>query len=253
MTNKIKACFGLSNIHFAEFNGSAFETPVRILHAKKVENKFKYENVEEWADNIAVINDYLFGGGEGKLTTLGLSKEERTLLFGNKSVKGGIAVADTDEAPIGAFLFERRLKGGAKRLYVIYACKCSPTDISGDTIEGGKTEYETTEIEYSISACEHEGVNLIYFFIDTNDPTVDQTQITKWYQEVQFPKELEDLLAMKMKQKECVPEDKSGMIAVSKDSKEDTNDLEKEIKEVKESKPKKSKDDSEKEKLETKE
>ena len=144
---KTKACVGLSNIHFAPFNGSTFDSPVHIFHAKKIENKFKYENIQEWADNIAVINEFLYGGGEGSLTVLGLSKEERVLLFGNKAVKGGIAVSDTDEAPIGEFLFERRITGGARRLYVVYACKCSPTDISGETIEEGKGNYETNDIE----------------------------------------------------------------------------------------------------------
>ncbi|MGM9534221.1 MAG: major tail protein [Intestinibacter sp.] len=196
---KTKACVGLSNIHFAPFNGSTFESPVRIFHAKKIENKFKYENIQEWADNIAVINEFLYGGGEGSLTVLGLSKEERVLLFGNKAVKGGIVVSDTDEAPIGAFLFERRLTGGARRLYVVYACKCSPTDISGETIEEGKGNYETNDIEYSISSCEHEGVNLVYFYIDTNDETVNQEQVTNWYKSVQFPQDLEDARALKAK------------------------------------------------------
>lgn len=196
---KTKACVGLSNIHFAPFNGSTFDSPVHIFHAKKIENKFKYENIQEWADNIAVINEFLYGGGEGSLTVLGLSKEERVLLFGNKAVKGGIAVYDTDEAPIGAFLFERRLTGGARRLYVVYACKCSPTDISGETIEEGKGNYETNDIEYSISSCEHEGVNLVYFYIDTDDETVDQEQVTNWYKSVQFPQDLEDARAVKAK------------------------------------------------------
>ena len=65
---KTKACVGLSNIHFAPFNGSTFDSPVHIFHAKKIENKFKYENIQEWADNIAVINEFLYGGGEGSLT-----------------------------------------------------------------------------------------------------------------------------------------------------------------------------------------
>ena len=197
---KPKSCVGLSNIHFAPFNGSTFETPVRIYHAKKIENKFKYENIQEWADNIAVINEFLYGGGEGSLTVLGLSKEERVLMFGNKAVKGGVAVSDADEAPIGAFLFERRLTGGARRLYVVYACKCSPTDITAETIEEGKGNYETNDIEYSISSCEHEGVNLVYFYIDTNDPTVDQTQVTNWYKEVQFPQEVEESKLLKVKE-----------------------------------------------------
>lgn len=213
--SKQKACVGLSDIHFAPFNGSTFETPVRILHAKKIENKFKYENIQEWADNIAVINDYLYGGGDGSLTTLGLSKEERVLLFGNKGVKGGVAVSDADQAPIGAFLFARKKAGGGKRLYVIYACKCSPTDISGETIEEGKGNYETNDIEFSISSCEHEGENLVYFYIDSDDPTVDNEQVTNWFKKVQFPIELESRMKEELKTvKISESENKSGKIVV---------------------------------------
>lgn len=225
--SKTKACVGLSNIHFAPFNGGEFETPVRISHAKKIENKFKYENIQEWADNIAVINEFLYGGGEGSLTTLGLSKEERVLLFGNKAVKGGVAVTDSDEAPIGAFLFERRLVGGAKRFYVVYACKCSPTDISGETIEEGKGNYETNDIEYSISSCEHEGVNLVYFYIDTNDSTVDQQQVTKWFKEVQFPQEITDTESLKATETNI--DDGTGRIKVTKSKKQPEKNIEKDI------------------------
>lgn len=224
---KTKACVGLSNIHFAPFNGSTFDSPVHIFHAKKIENKFKYENIQEWADNIAVINEFLYGGGEGSLTVLGLSKEERVLLFGNKAVKGGIAVSDTDEAPIGAFLFERRITGGARRLYVVYACKCSPTDISGETIEEGKGNYETNDIEYSISSCEHEGVNLVYFYIDTDDSTVEQQQVTNWFKEVQFPQEITDTESLKATETNI--DDGTGRIKVTKSKKQPEKNIEKDI------------------------
>ena len=219
---KTKACVGLSNIHFAPFNGSTFDSPVHIFHAKKIENKFKYENIQEWADNIAVINEFLYGGGEGSLTVLGLSKEERVLLFGNKAVKGGIAVSDTDEAPIGAFFFERRITGDARRLYVVYACKCSPTDISGETIEEGKGNYETNDIEYSI-----EGVNLVYFYIDTDDSTVDQQQVTNWFKEVQFPQEITDTESLKATETNI--DDGTGRIKVTKSKKQPEKNIEKDI------------------------
>lgn len=218
MSNKVKACVGLSNIHFAPFKSGTFETPTRIRHAKKIENKFKYENIQEWADNIAVINEFLYGGGDGALSVLGFDKDERVLLFGNKAVKGGVAVTDTDEAPIGAFLFERRKVGGAKRLYVVYACKCSPADISAETIEEGKGNYETNDIEYSISSCEHEGVNLVYFYIDSDDPTVDQEQVANWYKQVQFPTELDSVSLAKESshENESVKQDFDGIKIKSK-------------------------------------
>ena len=89
--------------------------------------------------NIANLND--------KIETI-----PENMLFGNKQAKGGVYVTDIDEAPIGAFLFERRKKKGHKRLYVVYCCKCTPTDISAETIEDGKGNYETKSISYSIGS-----------------------------------------------------------------------------------------------------
>ena len=39
----------------------------------------------------------------------------------------------------------------------------------------------------------------MYFYIDTDDATVDQEQVTNWYKSVQFPQELEDARAVKAK------------------------------------------------------
>lgn len=185
---KTKACVGIDKVYFAPKRADGgYETPVRILHAKKLESQFNYENIQEWADNIAVINEFLYGGGEGTLSVLGLTPEEQILLFGNQKAKGGLFVTDTDSAPEGAFLFERRKVGGAKRLYVIYSCKCSPIDISAETIEEGKGTYEVNEINFSIGSHEKDNKNYVYFYIDTDSQNVVADQITKWYTEVQFP------------------------------------------------------------------
>lgn len=184
---KTKLCKGFKNIHFSPYVNGTFDTPTRIFYAKKIENKFKYESSTEWADDMIIDDEFIYNGGDGNLETTGLSSQEQILLFGNKQAKGGVYVTDTDEAPTGAFLFERRKKAGHRRLYVVYACKCSPTDVSAETIEDGKGNYETKSIEYSIGSLEKDGVNYIYFFIDTDAEGVDSTQIENWYTQVQFP------------------------------------------------------------------
>ena len=185
MAKKKKILAGLSNIHFAPFVDGTYKTPVPILFAKKIENKLEYENDQEWADDKVVENGYDFVGGEGTLTVLTLTAEEQALLFGNTIVKGGIKVNSGDVSPQGAFLFERKKKRSThKRLYVIYNCVCSPTSISAETIEDGKGEGSTDEINYSIG--EHENGD-IYHYIDTDDDTVDTEVVKSWFETVQFP------------------------------------------------------------------
>ena len=191
MANKKKLLKGLKNIHFAPYANGAFETPVRIDNAKSIEAGLSYENDPTWADDVMVADEYEFAGGEGKMNILGLSKEEYETLFGAKIVKGGIVANTNDRSPEGAFLFERGKKGSnAKRLYVIYACKCSPAGISAEGVEEGKGAVGSDEITFSISSLENGD---IYYFIDTDDTTVEAMAITKWYTEVQTPVEVASL------------------------------------------------------------
>lgn len=189
MAKKKKILAGLSNIHFAPFIDGAYQTPVPILFAKKIENKLEYENDQEWADDKVVENGYDFVGGEGTLTVLTLTAEEQALLFGNTIVKGGIKVNSGDVSPQGAFLFERKKKRSThKRLYVIYNCVCSPTSISAETIEDGKGEGSTDEISYSIGEGENGD---IYHYIDTDDESVVDEAVSNWFTQVQFPQNIE--------------------------------------------------------------
>jgi phi13 family phage major tail protein len=189
MAKKKKILAGLSNIHFAPFVDGAYETPVPILFAKKIENKLDYENDAEWADDKVVDNGYDFVGGEGTLSVLALTAEEQALLFGNAIVKGGIVVNSNDVSPEGAFLFERKKKRSThKRLYVVYNCVCSPTSISAETIEDGKGEGSVDEISYSIGENENGD---IYHYIDTDDTTASTEAISKWFTEVQLPQQIE--------------------------------------------------------------
>lgn len=183
-----KKCFkGLKNVHFAKWNGTGYEKPVPIQYAKKIENTLNYETESDWADDEIVCVENGFSGGEGTLTTLGLTAEEQTLIFGSKKVPGGLVVKSEDMAPTGAFLFERKMKEEkGKRLYVVYACKCAPASFGGETIEEGKGASEESEISYSISENSEHG---IFYFIDTNVADVPQDQIENWYKEVQFPTE----------------------------------------------------------------
>lgn len=188
-TRPDKLLCGLRNIHFAKWNGSTYEKPVRIWNAKSIECGINYENEQEWADDMLIDNASLFAGGEGKVSVLGLSIEEFVAMFGSKKVKGGVLVNSEDKAPQGAFLFERRRKKSKKsRLYVVYNCQCSPGSITAESIAEGKGQAQEDEITFSIGETVE---NNIYYFIDTDASDVVQEQVTNWFTQVQMPQDVE--------------------------------------------------------------
>lgn len=175
---------GLKNIHFAKLVDGEYTTPVKLEGAKKIECELEFEGVEFFSDDIIDFSDYVFAGGEGTVTLKGLAPDDYNLLFGNTVEKGGVSVKSTDISNEGAFLFERgKVGSNAKRLYVIYACKCSPTSISGETREGGINE-EVVEITFSVRELD---TNDIYYFMDTDAIDADTAKISAWYTKVQMP------------------------------------------------------------------
>ncbi|HII4487319.1 major tail protein [Clostridium perfringens] len=191
--NKKKLLKGFDEVHFAPMadGGESYETPIRIHNAKKIESELEYEGDSDWADDKIVDDEYNYAGGEGTLTTLGLDKTEYNTLFNNKIVKGGVVVNSNDIAREGAFLFSRKKKGSKhKRLYVIYACKCSQSGVSAEGIEGGKGPAGEDEINFKIGQNSNGD---IFHFIDTDDETADSEAITNWFTKVQMPQDVEIL------------------------------------------------------------
>lgn len=213
--NKKKLLKGFSNVHFAPFENDAYITPIPIQNGKKIEAELKYESEQEWADDSIVDDEFNYAGGEGSLTTLGLDKTEYNALFNNKIVKGGIVVNSGDVAREGAFLFERKRKNSKhRRLYVIYACKCSQSGINAETIEEGKGPAGEDEIKFTVGQAENGD---IFHFIDTDDPTVDQDAITNWFTTVQKPKEVAN--KEKSKPQKIKEDEEDGEVAEVKETK----------------------------------
>ena len=196
-----KLLIGLGDIHFAPYVEGEFQTPVPITFAKKCEAKTNFEEDPEWADNIDVSPGFAYTGGEGTLTTLGLTAEEQVLLFGNTAVKGGVIINSSDVAPQGAFLFSRKKKkSDHKRLFVIYSCVCAPSAlVNAETLEEGKGSAEEVEINFTVGQLED---GSIAFYVDTDSPTVKQEQVTNWFETVQRPEVLDELNVLKTGKKD---------------------------------------------------
>ena len=198
MSSKKNVIRGFKNIHFAPYVNGEFKTPVPIQFAKSGEFKLNFEHDPTYADDTVVEDGFLFVGGEGSISVLDLTPDEQALILGSKRVKGGVVVNSNDKAPVGAFLFEKHFKNSThKRLYVVYACVCSNPGIVAQTIED-KAEDSVAEIALSVSELPDGN---IYHYIDTNDSTADQAQITDWYSEVQMPIELDPTSELKAKSK----------------------------------------------------
>lgn len=196
-----KLLIGLGDIYFAPYVEGEFQTPVPITFAKKCEAKTNFEEDPEWADNIDVSPGFAYTGGEGTLTTLGLTAEEQVLLFGNTAVKGGVIINSSDVAPQGAFLFSRKKKkSDHKRLFVIYSCVCAPSAlVNAETLEEGKGSAEEVEINFTVGQLED---GSIAFYVDTDSPTVKQEQVTNWFKTVQRPEVLDELNVLKTGKKD---------------------------------------------------
>lgn len=184
---KKKRLGGFRNIHMANLVEGVYADPVAIKGGKSINAELNYEQEEFESDDEVDYSEFIFTGGEGTLALASLIPEEYTVIFGNKKVKGGVAVKTSDLSPNNAIMFERQKKDRVnKRLYVIYNTKFAPSSIKAESAAKIGNE-EIDELKYSVGSND----GLIYHFIDTDDPTVTQDQITNWYTEVQMPIDLD--------------------------------------------------------------
>ena len=182
---------GLSNIHVAIIEeGGTHGTPVKVEGAKSISAELTFEQEEFESDNVIDYSDFIFTGGEGTMVLKSMSLKEFNLLFNNAYVKGGVEINTKDVAPNCAILFERlKLDRKNKRLYVIYNVKFAPAGIKGQSAAKPGTE-ETDELKFSIGEFTD---GAVVYFIDTDDPSVTEEQITGWYKNVQFIQEPDPL------------------------------------------------------------
>lgn len=174
---------GFSNIHIAKLtNDTTWSAPTPLSGAKSIDVSLKYDTVQFYADNAMDFNDYIFTGGDGKLTVSGLTMDEYQSLFGSQVANGGVLVKANDQLPELALLFERnKVDGSGKVLYVVYACKCSPVSISGKTNEG-KVDEETVEVDFTVRALAD---NSVYYMVDS--AIADAATVSGFYTAVVKP------------------------------------------------------------------
>lgn len=187
---KSKIVSGFKNIHVAKINeDGTFTTPVQILGAKKVESTYEVSEDITYADDIAVDNDISVSTGNGKVSMLGLTMDEKVLFFGGENMSGGWALSPDAQMPNVAILFEQQKRDGGKILSVIYNAQFKPIGINATTIEE-KKEKEVVELEFTSlpAIASVDDKNYFFYVVDTKDKNVSQEMIENWYKTIQVPK-----------------------------------------------------------------
>lgn len=183
---------GLKKIHYAPISDSGFAIPTHLTGAKKLEATLDYELEQRESDDVIDDQEYIFKGGNGKVSLKSLTPDEYKVLFSNAMKEGLVAVKTTDIAPQGALMFERQFVGSShKRLYCIFNVKFAPSSLSAESCGDGTKEIDD-ELEFAIGEFED---NYVYIFVDTDtDNAQVKALITKWYTAVPTVEEIETIL-----------------------------------------------------------
>jgi phi13 family phage major tail protein len=135
-------------------------------------------------DDKVVYASNLIASGSGTLEVLGLTTDEKCLLFGGQNMKGGFAMGNEVNQPAFALLFEQKKADGGKILHVLYNCTFSPDGINAQTLEEGQVEETTESLEFTsiLGDCGY-----FYYSVDTRDAKADQQLVKNFFTQVQIP------------------------------------------------------------------
>lgn len=105
--------FGMKEIHVAIYNETekTYATPVPILGAKSIECSFSAEQTDISADDKVVYTASSIATGEGSLEVLGLTGEEKRLIFGGSNTTG-YALTNELNQPTMALMFSQQKADG---------------------------------------------------------------------------------------------------------------------------------------------
>lgn len=186
-----KIIFGMDKIHVAKLKADGtYDAPVAILGAKAVECSYESKETVFRADNNAVYTNKRISSGSGKLSTLGLTNEEKALLTGNESI-GGFTLSANAIAPKFALIFANDKADGGEIYNVLYNVTFSVPQIKATSTEE-QAEENVVEIDFTslTNSIEVDGAkkDLFYYSVDTKDITANADVISGFFTSVQTPK-----------------------------------------------------------------
>ena len=185
-----KIIYGFSKIHLAKWNAvtKEYDAPVPVLGAKNVEVSYEISENKISADNKTVWANNLIASGSGTLEVLGLTVDEKALLFGTENYSGGFAMGSNTAMPQFALLFQQEKADGGQILHCIYNVSFAPAGISCQTLEDGQIEETTESLEFTSILGEN---GFFFYSFDTKDAKADSNIAKQWFTAVQEPQEME--------------------------------------------------------------
>lgn len=115
---------------------------------------------------------------------LGLTTDEKALLFGGENVAGGFAMGNAVNMPQFAVMFAQEKADGGQILHVLYNCSFAPNGINCQTLEEGQIEETTEQLEFTSILGEN---GYFYYSLDSKDAKADTNKVKNWFAAVQEP------------------------------------------------------------------
>lgn len=181
-----KIIYGFSNIHIAKYDDrtKTYDTPVPVLGGRSVEVSYDVQENKISADNKVVWANNLIASGNGTLEVLGLTTEEKCLLFGGENLGGGFAMGASTNMPQFALLFQQEKADGKKILHVLYNVSFAPQGINAQSLEEGQIEETTEQLQFTsiIGNCGY-----FYYSLDSGDAVANNNIVKNFFTQVQTP------------------------------------------------------------------
>ena len=135
-------------------------------------------------DNKVVWANNLIASGSGSLEVLGLTTDEKALLFGGENMAGGFAMSANTSMPQFALLFQQEKADGKKILHALYNVSFAPQGINAQSLEEGQIEETTEQLQFTsiVGNCGY-----FYYSLDSGDAKANQQIVKTFFQEVKTP------------------------------------------------------------------
>lgn len=178
-----KAMFVPYNETTREFDFDNKADLVGMLEALKTTKNYKEGS--NYADNVQNIYRKALQSEDIDADFTEIGYKNRSILFGKKYYKGGIAAATNDKAPTGALLFEQTYDDNSFERVVLYNVSLYEKDIEAET-DSENYNYKSQGFTGKALPFEHEGIKWVEYRMDSADPNLDKESFDKWYEEIQF-------------------------------------------------------------------
>ena len=135
--NKVR--FGLKNVHYAIYDGSAWGTPVSIPGAVSLDLSAEGDLTKFYGDNIVYYSTYADNGYSGSLEIARIPDQMYQDVWGYTQDGTSKVITENSSVEPAVFALLYQIDGDANNeCFVLYSCTASRPNIGSSTIEDTK-------------------------------------------------------------------------------------------------------------------